>query len=160
MGKDRRDHHTADLFAHERLFPVETPRELVNALDFNVRMASAMSRALREAAERGVDRFAVAGRMSEILGTEVTKGMVDAYTSPARESHNISAIRLKAFVRATGCLWVWNVYHEGDGLTLLQGHEAVFAQAALARTQSQALMEEARRLERAAPIEIVRRGRR
>ncbi len=84
--------------------------------------------------------------------------MVDAYTSPARDTHNISAVRLKAFVRATGCLWVWNVYHEGDGVTLLQGDEALLAQAAMARKQGTALIEEARRIERAAPI-VVTRGR-
>ncbi len=59
-----RDPNTEDLFAHERLFPVETPSDLVNALDFNVRMASAMSRALREAAEHGVDRYEIARKMS------------------------------------------------------------------------------------------------
>lgn len=158
MARDRRDARTLDLFAHARLFPVETPRELDSALDFNVRMAQAMSRALREAAEHGIDRFEVARRMSTFLGTEVTKGMVDAYTSPARETHNISAVRLKAFVRATGCLWVWNVYHEGDGVTLMQGEEALLAQAALARKQGQALIAEAKRLEQAAPIQIKRRG--
>ena len=49
MAKDRRDTSTNDLFCHERLFPVETPRELENALDFNARVSQAIKRALDEA---------------------------------------------------------------------------------------------------------------
>ncbi len=159
MAKDRRDRSTDDLFSHERLFPVETPRELENALDFNAKIAQAMKRACREAAEMGLDRFDVARRMSDILGTEVSKGMIDAYCSQARETHTISLARFKAFVRATGCLWLWSVVLEGDGVTLLQGDEARLAQAALARKQSQALAAEAKRLEGLAPLQITpRRG--
>lgn len=149
---------TNDLFSHERLFPVETPRELENALDFNARVAQAISRACDEARDHGDDRFSVARRMSDILGTEVSKGMIDAYCSQARETHTISLARFKALVRATGCLWLWNVVLEGDGLTLLQGDEAIHAQASLARTRAKLLMDEAKRLERQAPIEISRRG--
>ncbi|EHN75020.1 hypothetical protein SMCF_5525, partial [Streptomyces coelicoflavus ZG0656] len=98
--------------------------ELENALDFNARVAQAMSRACREAAEAGHDRFAIAARMSAILGTEVTKGMIDAYCSQARETHTISLARFKAFVRASGCLWLWNVVLDGEGVTLMQGEEA------------------------------------
>lgn len=159
MAKDRRDRSTSDLFSHERLFPVETPRELENALDFNARVAQAMSRALREASEHGQDRFQVARRMSDILGTEVTKGMVDAYTSQARETHTISLARFKAFVRATGCMWLWNVVLDGEGLTLLQGEEALLAQAAHAEKRARALMAEAKSLKARAPMEIKpRRG--
>lgn len=156
MAKHRHDRATADLFDHVRLFPVETPRELENALDFNAKLAQAMSRACREAAEAGLDRFDIARRMSGILGVEVTKGMIDAYTSQARESHTISLVRFKAFARATGCLWLWNVVLEGEGLTLLQGEEALLAQAALAEKRADALRAEARELKRRAPLEIKR----
>lgn len=149
---------TTDLFEHARLFPVETPRELENALDFNAKISQAIKRALEEARDNGLDRFDVARRMSDILGTDVSKGMIDAYCSQARETHTISLARFKALVRATGCLWLWNVVLEGEGLTLLQGDEAIHAQASLARTRAQALLEEAKRLERQAPLHIKRRG--
>lgn len=154
MARDRRDRDTGDLFHHARLFPVESPRELGGALDFNAKLAAAMSRACREAAELGVDRFEIARRMSEMLGAEISKGMIDAYCSQARETHTISAVRFKAFVRATGCVWLWNVYLDGEGLTLLQGEEALLAQAAYAEKRAQALMAEARALKAAAPVEI------
>lgn len=157
MARQRRDRDTPDLFSHARLFPVETPRELPCALDFNARLAAAMARAIRDC---GLDRYEIAGRMSAILGVEVSKAMIDAYTSAARETHTISVVRLKAFIRATGQAWLWTVVLEGDGLTLLQGEEALLAQAALARKQAQALAEEARRLERLAPVQIKSLGRR
>lgn len=154
MAKDRRDQRTHDLFEHERLFPVETPRELENALDFNARISQAIKRALDEAKSNGTDRHAVAARMSDILGIEISKAMIDAYTSQARETHTISLARFKALVRATGCLWLWNVVLEGDGVTLLQGDEARLAQAALAEKRGRALLDEAKRLKSLAPIQI------
>ena len=39
MAKDRRDLNTHDLFAPERLFPVERPAELLKALDTDARLA-------------------------------------------------------------------------------------------------------------------------
>lgn len=159
MAKDRRDTSTNDLFCHERLFPVETPRELENALDFNARVSQAIKRALGEAKDNGRDRHDVARRMSDILGVDVSWHILNAYVSQARETHTISLARFKALVRATGCLWLWNVVLEGEGLTLLQGDEAVHAQASLARKRGQALLDEAKRLEKLAPIEITpRRG--
>jgi len=155
-----RDEHTRDLFDHQHLFRVETPRELGSALDFNTTLSEAMSRALEEARERGLDRYDIAKRMSKTLGQEVSKGMIDAYTSQARETHTISAVRFKAFVRATGCLWLWGVYLDGEGLTLLMGEEALHAQASLAEKRAKALLEEARQLRARAPLEISRGARR
>lgn len=155
-----RDHHTLDLFEHKHLFPVEAPRELGSALDFNSKLSQAMSRALDEARDHGFDRYEVARRMSEILDQDVSKGMIDAYTSQARETHTISAVRFKAFVRATGCIWLWNVYLDGEGLTILMGEEALHAQASLAEKRARALLDEARELRARAPLDIGRGARR
>lgn len=165
MSKRRHNRHHKGveglpLFDHGRVFPVETPRELKSAMDFNATLAEAMSRALDEARDHGRDRYEVARRMSEILCQDVSKGMLDAYTSQARETHNISAVRFKAFVRATGCLWLWGVYLDGEGLTLLMGEEALHAQASLAEKRAKALLEEARELRARAPLEISRGARR
>ncbi len=152
----RRDNQTLDLFEHQHLFKVEAPRELGSALDFNTKMAAAMSRALDEARDHGLNRADVARAMSDILGTEVSKGMLDAYTSQSRDTHTISAVRFKAFVRATGCLWLWEVLLDGEGLTLLVGEEAYLAQATLAELRAKALLEEAKALRAKAPIKIKR----
>ena len=160
MAKDRRDASTADLFAPERLFPVERPHALLKALDFNASLAVAMARACDEAKSlRGWTRQDVAARMSELLGSEVSKGMIDAYCSQARETHTISLVRFKAFVRATGCLWLWEIALDGEGLTLLQGEEAILAQAAWAQQQADHYAQQARLLRKSAPVEIKRPGR-
>ena len=160
MAKRNRDEQTLDLFSHARLFPVETPREMGSALDFNGRISQAMARAIDEARDHGVDRYEIARRMSETLQVDISKGMIDAYTSQARENHTISLVRFVAFARATGCPWLWNVVLKDEGLTILMGEEAFHAQASLAEKRAKALMEEARQLRARAPLEISRGARR
>lgn len=156
----QRDENTPDLFDHADLFPVETPRDMVSAVDFNATIAAAMARALDEARANGIDRFEVAKRMSLILGVEVSKHMIDAYTSQARETHTIALVRFKALARATGCLWLWNVALEGEGLTLLQGDEALHAQISLAETRIRALQDEVKAMKATAPLQVSRSIRR
>lgn len=160
MAKRTRDDQTLDLFSHARLFPVETPREMGSALDFNGRIAQAMARAIDEARERGIDRYEIARRMSETLQVDISKGMIDAYTSQARENHTISLVRFVAFSRATECSWLWNVVLKDEGLTILQGEEALLAQAAHARKQAEFYAAEAKRLSGLAPLQVSRGARR
>lgn len=155
-----RDQHTLDMFSHAKLFPVETPRDLGGAIDFNARIAAAMARAIEEARDHGLDRWDIAREMSRQLGSEVTKGMVDAYTSVARADHTISLVRFVVFARATGCLWLWNEVVADEGLIILQGEEALLAQAAHARKQADHYAAEARRLSNLAPLNVGRGARR
>ncbi|HVY34345.1 MAG TPA: hypothetical protein VG960_07965 [Caulobacteraceae bacterium] len=159
MAKHKADQATADLFDHQRLFPVKAPQTLARALDFNRRICSAMSEAIKDS---GLTREAICHRMTEILGYEedtvVTIAQLNAYTSAARETHTISLVRWVAFVRATGCLWLWEVVLHDEGLTLLQGEEALLAQATLAEKRGQELLAEAKRLRTAAPLKVIRDG--
>ena len=160
MPKRTRDSDTLDLFSHSRLFPVETPREMGSALDFNGRISQAMARAIDEARDHGIDRYEIARRMSETLQIDISKGMIDSYTSQARETHTISLVRFVAFARATGCPWLWNVVLKDEGLTILQGEEALLAQAAHARKQAEFYSAEAKRLSGLAPLQVGRGARR
>lgn len=143
-----------DLFPHERLYPVQVTKDLGSAMAFNARMALAMSRALDEAALNGLVRAEVAHRMSQILGIEISKAMLDKYTSQAAETHTISLVRFVAFVRATGCTWLWKQVLAHEGLTILEGEEALLAQAALAQKKADHYRDEARRLKHAAPFQV------
>lgn len=163
MSKPRRHRHEdqRDLFEASTLFPVRPPADMPRAIDFNRRLAMAMARAI---AESGRTRAAIAAEMTEILfgdeGSTVTEAMINAYTAPARADHNISVVRLVAFVRATKALWLWEVVLHDEGLTLLQGAEALHARASVLRKQGQALMEEADATLHAAPMQVrVPRGR-
>lgn len=61
-----------------------------------------ISRAIAETlSETELERADVARRMSEFLGEEVSRNMLNAYASPAREDHNISYVRLLALMHAT-----------------------------------------------------------
>ena len=161
MAKARRDERQRDLFEVAEMVPVLAPRTLARALDFNRQISMAMSEAIRESRKT---REAIATEMTEILGYEednrVTLSMLNAYTSAARETHTISLVRFVAFVRVTGCTWLWDVVLHPEGLVVLQGEEALHAQASLMEKQGRELLEAADAARKAAPATVrVPRGR-
>jgi hypothetical protein len=95
---------TLDLLGWETpdITPV-VPIEDVRAASLRGRISRAVALVLRDC---DLPREDVAQRMSDFLGKDetVTKAMVDAYASQAREAHTISAIRLVALAHATGDL--------------------------------------------------------
>jgi len=76
----KRDTLTADMFAD---LPKPVPLDTA-AIDVKVMVARAMSRAMKNCP---FDRWEVAARMSRALEREVTKNMLDAYASAARDTH-------------------------------------------------------------------------
>lgn len=74
----------------------------VRAASLAGQIARAVAEALRGAAERGIPREEVAARMSAITGERVSRQMLDAYASQAREEHAIGLARFVALVQATG----------------------------------------------------------
>lgn len=155
MAKARGDQQTGDLFDVTRAFPVEAPRDMLRAFDLKRQISRDMGRALREC---GKGAEVVAAEMTEILGGEeedlVTRAQLYAYTSEARTTHNISLVRFKAFVRATGAIWLWARLVEDEGLTLLEGEDALHAQAAYADRLAKHYAEQAKALRNKAPLEI------
>lgn len=97
-----RDDKTLDIFEDW------TPTEIVERYDENrVRTATLRSRIARAVAETLNDcdileRGDIARRMSDYLGENVTKNMLNAYASEAREDHTIPFLRLLAMVHVTG----------------------------------------------------------
>lgn len=160
MAKVKTDTTTGDLFDVGQMFPVEAPRELHRALDYNRMIAMAMREAIKES---GKSNDQVAAEMTELLGYDaekvVTGAQLYAYTAASRETHTISLVRFKAFVRATGCTWLWDIALDGEGLTLLQGEEAFHAQASLAEAKARQLLAQAKQLRAIAPMEVKRRRR-
>lgn len=151
----------ADLFDVREAYPVLAPQELMRALDFNRTLANAMSLAIRQS---GKPRELIAAIMTELLdyedGNTVTVAMLNAYTSAARETHNISLTRFRAFVRATGATWLWAEILSEEGLTVLEGAEAHFARASILRKQGEELLAAAQAELSMAPAQVrVPRGR-
>lgn len=77
----RKDTATGDLFA----VPQPAP-QLAGSQDYRVEVALMVGDALKRA--RG-DRFDVAARMGRLMGKEVSKYMLDAWSSEARDAYNI-----------------------------------------------------------------------
>jgi hypothetical protein len=78
---------------------VAYPEREVRAASLRSRIAKAVAVTLREAEG---DRETIAAAMSVFLGEEVSKNMLDAYASEAREDHTIPYLRLLALVHVTG----------------------------------------------------------
>lgn len=153
MAKRSTNPDQGDLF-HEPVYPSRVPADDMDMSGFRSKLKRAMSRALKECP---YDRHEVAMRMAQALGQDsFSKGMLDAYTAESKESHDISLVRFRAFVRATGQVWLWDFVVKDDGLIMLVGDEARLAEAALLRQQAKELNERLKKLE-ARPVHVQRR---
>jgi hypothetical protein len=77
--------------------------------------------------------------MSEYLGEPVSPAMLDAYASPARDSHRIGAARLIALVHATGDRRLLQLLAEPFGWAVVEARHLALIEAALLREQEDEL---------------------
>lgn len=101
MAKMSGDHQTLDILTDW------TPPEVVAAYaPERVRTSTLRSKIARAVAETLTDsemtRADIAKAMSDWLEEDVSKNMLDAYASEAREEHTIPFLRLLALVHVTG----------------------------------------------------------
>ncbi|MDP2376563.1 hypothetical protein [Reyranella sp.] len=87
--------------------------------------ASAVAAILRGEAR---NRYDVAAAMSALLDDEVSKLMVDAYASEARDGHRISFDRMLVLIAATGRYDVLRALLRRIGCDLLVGEEVHLAE--------------------------------
>lgn len=102
--------------------------------------------------EDGRSRFEIAGKVSELLNEDVSKSMLDAYASEAKESHAISAERLLALVAVTDRHDLLDRLTRQIGAALLVGEEIKTAQLGHIDRQIAQLKAERRSIESAAPL--------
>jgi hypothetical protein len=112
--------------------------ERVRAASVAGRIARAVSEALKDC---DFDREHIAREMSAYLGEQVTKAMLDAYASQAREEHNIPAHRLVALAVIAGDARLLNSVLDGTGFIAVDGR----FEALLKRERAIALREELER---------------
>jgi len=101
MAQLRSDKATLDLLEDW------TPPEIIRRFDESrIRTASLRARIARAVAETlhecDIKREEIAVAMSKWLGEDVTKNMLDAYASEAREEHTIPYLRLLGLIQVTG----------------------------------------------------------
>lgn len=115
------------------------------SLDLRKRFASMASDAI--AAYRGKDndsskRYHIAGRMSELCEADTSKGMIDAYTSVAREDQNLPAWKIPAFEVATNSRIYTEFLVSFHGGRVLWGKDVLAADLGDIESRIQALMEQ------------------
>lgn len=144
-----------DLF-REPVFPVRSASAQIDLPRFRSKLKRAMAEAIRQCP---YDRPVIAARMAQYLGLpSISKAALDAYTAESKETHDISLSRFKAFVRATGAVWLWDMVVSEDGLTVLEGDEARLAEIANLQQEQRALAQKLKTL-RSVPVNVKRRGR-
>lgn len=144
-----------DLFL-EPVFPSRAADIQIDISRFRAKLKRAMAKAIRECEH---DRPTIAARMAQYLGLpNISKTTLDAYTAESKETHDISLVRFKAFVRATNANWLWDMIVSEDGLTMLEGDEARLAQIALLQQEQRERGKELRAL-LSVPVNVRRRGR-
>lgn len=76
----------------------------------------------------GLSRYELAGKLSHLLGIEITKFQIDSWTSQGKEGHRFPAEYLPAFCKATGCREPLQIVSEVGGMFCLPGPEALRAE--------------------------------
>lgn len=148
-----RNPHQLDLFGDSSAFPVRVFIDSIDADKFRARLKRAMARAIRECP---FDRAEIAARMSRYLATSVTKGVLDAYTAESKTGHDITLLRFKALVKATGATWLWDELVSDDGLTMMDGDETLLAEIAYWQEEQRLAAARVKAL-RAKPVTMRRR---
>lgn len=84
-----------------------------------------VSEALRECP---LSRYQVAARMSEQLGQDITKTMLDSWMAESKEQHRFPAVFLPAFCEAVGSTEPLRMLGQRIGAFVLPGPEALRAE--------------------------------
>ena len=148
MGKRRSSLDTTQLgFTFEPPAPARHDADLAG-LDRMI--AAAVARALKEDTR---SRDEVAGAVSALLSEDVTRWMLDAYASEARDTHNISAGRFLALIAATSRHDLLDTILRRIGAAVLVGEEITTARVGHLRSQIAELQTELKSFEKhARPI--------
>lgn len=111
----KRDTFSLDLFRDYQPEPVveRFADDAVKAWSLAGRLSKAIALTIDDS---DMTREDIAHAMSDMTKTSVSKAMLDAYTSQAREQNQISAVRLAALVAITGDARALNVLLEEAGL--------------------------------------------
>jgi len=125
-------------------FDVPQP-QLVSACDFRIQVSEIVSEMLSGAKTTGLERFDVAAQMSHLAGEDISKAMLDAWSSPARIDHNLPFYRAALLEQVCGSHQLSDLIVTVRGGRVSWGRDALLAE--LGRVES--IREEATRQARA-----------
>ncbi len=129
-------------------FPFDVPlpaAPLPGTHDYRIEVSGLVSAVLQEA---GRDRYAIAADMSRLMGSGVTKNMLDAYSSEARDEQNLPLYRVPALEAACGthAITAWLARVRGARLSI--GREALEQQLGRMQAQHDHITAEIKRVRR------------
>lgn len=133
-------------FSFDPLPPMATTGSLAG---IEKQIASAVSLILKEDQRT---RNLVAAGVSDLLDDEVSKQMLDAYCSEAKDTHNISFGRMLALIAETGRYDVLNGLLSRIGARLVVGEEVLTVELGHLETQRQQIADRIAHLRKVAPM--------
>ena len=74
----------------------------------------------------GMKRYAIAGQMSEMLGTEITESMLNAYTAESKEGYRMPAEYLPTFCRIVKDYTPLEVLTAAAGCRMIKSEDVYF----------------------------------
>jgi len=102
-----------------------SPEKSPGGMDIDRAFRERVSEALRECR---LSRYQVAARMSEMVGQDITKTMLDSWTAESKEQHRFPAVFLPAFCEAVGSTEPLRMLGQVVGAFVLPGPEALRAE--------------------------------
>ncbi len=116
-----------------------------STFNIDLQLRDAISRAIKECP---LSRFQIAAKMSELLGVEVTKTMIDAWTAESREGINrFPACYLPAFCYVVGNLEPLRILADLLGVYVIEGKDALLTKLGRIKDQKRKLSEEEKTVE-------------
>lgn len=132
------------------------PRGESGALDVAQAVRETLTATLHDAARHGHDRFDVATQVSRLSGRDMTKNMLDRYTSESGD-WRFPLEALPALAKATGDLRMLELVAERCGCRLLRGEEAMLAEIGALTLQERAAHARLDHIRRAVPDGVMER---
>ncbi len=122
---------TVDMFDIPR-----APTLTEGSLDYSVELAHALSGALKQSPK---SRYEIAARMSELVGREITKTMLDAWTAESKSEWRFPFEYAAAFEVASGTTCLQALLCRKRGSRILEGEEALQAELGRLECEEQAV---------------------
>lgn len=128
----------------QRTSELREPAQSEGSLCVQPRLSHSMANAIRAC---GLGRYEIAGRMSHLLGQEISKASLDSWTAESKEQHRPPAEFLPAFCAVTGSREPLQILTDAAGLFCLPGPDALRAEVQKLREDEQRITRERRKRE-------------
>lgn len=136
-------------FLFDEPAPAKGPAALAG---FEQRVCAKVAEILNTEHAAGRSRDVIAAEMSVLMGEDISKGMLDAYASPARADHKVPFSRFMALIVVTGRQDLMDPLMREGGMGVLVGAEVHTARLGHLDRQIEQLRAERKRIAGSAPL--------